>query len=227
MTDSSRSSRAPLLFATSIAAAAGFALIARAVARRDTARVDHEVHDQTAVRPGHPAREAAEAAGPIGKWWTYVPAAALTGVYVLASRKRGEDLPSRIFGTGAILAAASAAAALNHVFDDLLPQPPAPPGRPVDHPVFPSGHAFGTSTVALTAAYVLSRERCAHPALAFPAAMAIPVASSIARLIEEKHWISDIVGGHLAAIALASLSLAVYEAAADGCSKDPVLLSPP
>jgi hypothetical protein len=211
VTERSRA-RAPLLFATSIAAAAGFALIARAVARRDTAAVDHEVHEQTAIQPGHPVRKAAEAAGPIGKWWTYVPAAVLTGVYVVASREEKDELPSRVLGTVAIVATAAIAAALGEAFDDLLPQPPAPPGRPSpNHPVFPSGHAFGTSSVALAAAYVLAREGCAHPLLGFPAAMVIPVVSSVARLVEEKHWISDILGGHLAAIALSALMLGAYE----------------
>lgn len=211
MTERARG-RAPLLFATSIAAAAGFGLIARAVARRDTAAVDLEVHDQTAIRPGHPVREAAEAAGPIGKWWTYVPAAVLTGAYVLASRDEQDALRSPVLGTVAIVGTAAIAAALSEAFDELLPQPPAPPGRSSpDHPVFPSGHAFGTSAVGLAAAYVLAREGCAHPLLGFPTAMAIPLASSAARLVEEKHWISDILGGHLAAVALAALMLAAYE----------------
>lgn len=198
--------RALGLLALGVAATAGFAAIARAVKRRDTAPVDRDVHEKTAVEPGHPARRAAEAASPIGKWWTYVPAAALTGGYVLVAR-------NRVAGTAAILGVACAAAAINEVFDDLLPQPPAPPGRPSpDHPVFPSGHAFGTSAVALTAAYVLSRERIARVGIVFPVALAIPTVSSIARLAEEKHWVSDIVGGHLAAIALASFTLALYEA---------------
>ena len=198
---------APLLFGAALAAAAGFAAIARAVARRDTAAVDHDVHGKTAIEPGHPVRRAAEAASPIGKWWTYVPAAALTGGYVLVSRKG-------VAGTSVILATAAAAAALNHVFDDVLPQPPAPPGRPSpDHPVFPSGHPFGTSAVALTAAYVLSREGAARAAIVFPVAMLIPVTTSAARLLEEKHWISDILGGHLAALCLASLTLGLYEVA--------------
>lgn len=186
-------------------------MIARAVARRDTAHIDRKVHKKTKVKRGRPARKAAEAAAPIGKWFTYVPAAVLSGAYVLASREGRDDVPSRIAGTVAILAAACTAAAVNKQFDELLPQPPPPPGRPPDHPVFPSGHAFGTSTVALTAAYVLSRERIARGAIVFPAALVVPVASSIARLAEEKHWISDIAGGHLAAITLASLALALYE----------------
>lgn len=199
--------RAPLLFAAAFASAAGFAAVARAVARRDTASVDRDVHEKTAVDDGHPARAVAEAAAPVGKWWIYVPAAALTAGYVFVSRKR-------VAGMAAITGTAVVAAALNEFFDDLLPQPPAPPGREdPNHPVFPSGHAFGTSAVALAAAYVLSREELARASIVFPIATAIPIASSVARLAEEKHWVSDILGGHLAAIALASLALGVYEGA--------------
>lgn len=203
--------RAPLLLLTGLAAAGGFVALARAVARRKTAPIDHEVHDQLAVPDGHPARDVAEKAAPIGKWWTYVPAATLTGAYLTVKR----DGASRFAGTAAIVGAAAIAALLNKRFDDAFEQPPAPPGRPSpDHPVFPSGHAFGTSTVALTAAYVLSRERVARGVLAFPVAIAIPLASSVARMAEEKHWISDVIGGHLAAIALSSFALALYEVAA-------------
>lgn len=197
--------RATLLFATGLAAIAGFAAIARAVARRDTAPVDRDVHAKTAVDPDHPARRAAGKVAPIGKWWTYVPAAALAGGYVFVARRR-------VAGTAAIIATSIVAAALNETFDDLLPQPPAPPGRPTpDHPVFPSGHAFGTTAVALAAAYVLSRERAAHPLVVFPIAAAIPLLSSAGRLIEEKHWISDILAGHLGAVGVAGVMLGVYE----------------
>jgi membrane-associated phospholipid phosphatase len=199
--------RSLVLGAIGIAAGAGFALVARAVARRETTRLDDTVHERTAIEPEHPVRRAAEAASPIGKWWTYVPAAVLTGGYVIAARRR-------VAGSVSILTAAGAAVALGHAFDDFLPQPIAPPGRDrPDHPVFPSGHAFGTTSVALAAAYVLTREELAPAALAFPMALAVPVATSLARVVEEKHWITDIAGGFLAAIALASLTSAAYEAA--------------
>lgn len=204
-------SRAPLFLAAGIAASAGFAAVACAVARRRTVAVDREVHEQTAVEQGHPARDAAQA---IGKWWSSVPAGVLTSAYVaLSSERRG---PSRVAGMAAIVGAATAATALADLFDELLPQPPPPPGRPPAHPVFPSGHAFGTASVALTAAYVLVRERAAHPAVVIPIATAVPLVSSMARLMEEKHWISDVIGGHLAAVALAFFALAAYEAAAHG-----------
>jgi membrane-associated phospholipid phosphatase len=198
--------RALGLAAGGIAAAAAFILMARKVAARVTS-VDAEVLEHTGGEEGHPARRAAEKVHPLGKWWTYVPAAALTGAYVLAER-RG------VAGSIAIIATSGAAYALSKSFDDILPQPVAPPGRDKpDHPVFPSGHAFGPTSVALIAAYVLMREELAHGALAFPVALALPVATSAARLMEEKHWITDIAGGFLAAIALASFASAAYETA--------------
>jgi membrane-associated phospholipid phosphatase len=208
-----RRRQAVLLTAIGIAAAAGFAVVARAVARRKTAPVDHKVHEQIAVEPGTPVREAAEKVAPVGKWWTYVPAAALAGSYVFGRAADDRAVRARTAGTAAIVGAACIAALVNKRFDDALPQPPAPPGRPSpDHPVFPSGHAFGTLTVALVAAYVVSREQLAPSAIVFPVAMAVPLTSAAARLMEEKHWISDVAGGYLAAITLASLSAAVYEA---------------
>jgi hypothetical protein len=44
-----------------------------------------------------------------------------------------------------------------------------------------------------------------------PLALAIPLASSGARLYQDRHWTSDIVGGWLAGIALAAWSAAAYE----------------
>lgn len=204
-------SRAPLLLAVGAGALASFTLVARAVSKRETARVDHKAHRKLKARDGKPARDAAEKLAPIGKWWTYVPVATAVAAFVVAA-KRERRTPSRLAGAGAIVAVAALAAALNETFDDLFDQPPAPPGRDsIRHPVFPSGHAFGTATVALTAAYVLTREELLTTALAYPLALSLPVASSVARLMEEKHWLSDVLGGYLAAITLASIPLAGYE----------------
>ena len=196
--------------AVAVTAAAALALLARGVATRATATVDRKVQRRAAKPKMHPARRAAKAAAPIGKWWTYLPAAALAGAYVGVVRE-GDDT-SPLAGVLTIVTAACLAALLNERFDDMFPQPPAPPGRASrTHPVFPSGHAFGTSSVALSAAYVIAREEIASPMLSFPVALAIPFASSVLRMVEEKHWLSDIAGGHLAAIALASLCSCGYE----------------
>jgi len=204
------------LGAVACAAAAGFAALASAVVRRDTAVVDEAARDLTAAPRQHPARRAAEALAPVGKWWTYVPAALGPSIFLLtasgASGSRGRR--SRRAGAGAILAAAATATALNPVFDRWLPQPPAPPGHGSRRkPVFPSGHAFGPSAVSLASAYVLAREGLARPAVAFPVALMVPLVSAGGRMVEEKHWASDVLGGYLGGAAVAAACASVYEAA--------------
>jgi membrane-associated phospholipid phosphatase len=204
------------LGAVACAAAAGFAALAAAVVRRDTAAVDEAARDLTAAPPRHPVRRAAAALAPVGKWWTYVPAALGPSIFLLtasgASGSRARR--SRRAGAGAILAAAATATALNPVFDRWLPQPPAPPGHASRRkPVFPSGHAFGPSAVSLASAYVLAREGLARPAVAFPVALMVPMVSAGGRMIEEKHWASDVLGGYLGGTAVAAACVSAYEAA--------------
>ena len=203
------------LAAAATAAAAGFGVLAAAVARRDTARADEKVRKRASPRRGHPARQAADAISPAGKWWTYVPAALAASAFVLKSDEASDDAGahSRRAGAGAITLAGVVATGLNHAFDRWLPQPPAPPGRKNRRkPVFPSGHAFGPTAVGLSAAYVLAREGIARPAVAVPAALAVPVVTAGGRLIDEKHWASDLVGGYLGGFALAAACVAAYEA---------------
>ncbi len=219
MTNLHGTGRAAALGAVAAAAAAGFGALAAAAARRDTAPVDEAVREATAPRPGHPARRVADAVSPVGKWYTYVPAALAAAAWVLAApgpRDRGARR-SRAVGAGAVLLAGTAATALNRVFDEVLPQPPAPPGHPSrSKPVFPSGHAFGPSAVSLAAAYVAAREGLARPGVAFPAALAVPLLTAGGRVIEEKHWASDVLGGYLGGITVAAACLTAYEAARRG-----------
>jgi membrane-associated phospholipid phosphatase len=203
------------LGATAAVASAGFALLTAAVARRDTARADEKLRKRTSPRRGNPVRRAADAISPAGKWWTYIPAALAASAYVLrAGEPSGDGVAhSRRSGAGAITLAGVVATGLNHAFDRVLPQPPAPPGRKSRRkPVFPSGHAFGPAAVGLSAAYVLSREGLASPAVALPAALVLPAVTSGGRLIDEKHWSSDVLGGFLGGIALAAACMAAYEA---------------
>jgi membrane-associated phospholipid phosphatase len=210
--------RAVALGAAAAVAAAGFGVLAAAVARRDTAHADHAVRKRAAPRRGHPARKAAEALKPAGKWWTYIPSALGASLYVLrAAAPPGEERPrSRRTGAGAVLLAGVVATALNPAFDRFLPQPPAPPGhRSRRKPVFPSGHAFGPTAVGLASAYVLARERIARPGIVFPAALAIPAVTAGARMMQEKHWASDVLGGYLGGFAVAAACVAAYEAAGE------------
>ncbi|HEX8691876.1 MAG TPA: phosphatase PAP2 family protein [Longimicrobium sp.] len=208
-------SRALALGAVAVGAAAGFALLNAAVVRRHTAAADEEVRRRTASPRGHPARRVARAMAPAGKWWTYVPAALAASTCVLAGPgPRGEDAArSRRAGAGAVMLAGAVATALNPAFDRWLPQPPTPPGhRKRNKPVFPSGHAFGPGAVSLAAAYVLAREEIARPAATVPVALALPLALAGGRVLEEKHWASDVLGGLLGGLAVAAACLAAYEA---------------
>ena len=86
--DDGGAARALALGATAAVAAAGFGVLAAAVARRDTARADHAVKKRTAPRRGHPARKAAKALKPAGKWWTYIPGAlASAGLYARSATR--------------------------------------------------------------------------------------------------------------------------------------------
>jgi membrane-associated phospholipid phosphatase len=210
------------LAAVAAAAGAGFGVLAAAAARRDTAAVDEELRRRTAAPDGHPARRAAEALAPAGKWYTYVPAALGACAWLLAARgPDGERRTcARLPGAGAVLLAGTVATALNPAFDRWLPQPPAPPGhRSRRKPVFPSGHAFGPGAVSFAAAYVGVREGLAHPGVALPAALALPLMTAGGRVLLEKHWASDVLGGYLGALTVAAASLTAYEAAG-GAERD-------
>lgn len=226
--------RALALGAGSAAAAASFTAVARAVARRDTRTLDAAAASTIRpkrTRPLDPkpraytptrAQRAVGAFAPVGKWWVYVPAAAAVGAAVLRGPKRARrarraphpEAGDRWPAAAAVLLAGATAAALAPVLDRWLPQPPTPPGHgPRRKPVFPSGHALGPGTVALASAYVLVREGVGRPGAVIPAALAIPLATAGGKLFEEKHWITDVLGGYLGAAAIAGAWLAAYEMA--------------
>src|SRR5215208_6689671 len=95
---------------------------------------------------------------------------------------------SRRAGAGAILLVPALATAMSNGFDRWLPQPRVGRRhRPVDHPVFPSGHGFRSAAVALTTGYVVAREGIAPPAVALPLAGVAPVLVGLGRLVREKH----------------------------------------
>jgi membrane-associated phospholipid phosphatase len=212
------STRVAILATTAAAAATAFAALARAVAQRETARADRKARKRVAAPRQSTARDAAEALAHAGKWWSYVPVAAAAAAAVATSQGSEPRRRSGIAGAATILGTAVAAAVLNGTLDGVLPQPPAPPGRDSRRqPVFPSGHAFGTSAVAITGTYVFIREDVLPPSLAIPLALVLPLTASGARLLEDKHWISDVAGGLLAGTVLSSLGLCLYEATRGQC----------
>jgi undecaprenyl-diphosphatase len=203
-----RPSRRPVpglaLLGIGAASAAGFALLARSVARRETDGVDAAAR-RKAPRPRGPrVKKLAELTGPLGKPWLLGPASAALAAYTRPS--------SRAAAT-AIGLSSAASTALCRVFDRTLPHRPAPPGKREDRdePSFPSGHALQTTAVALTTAYVLSREGKANAWIAAPAAAVLPLVSAGGRVTLDRHWASDVAGGLLAGLTVAACCAAAYE----------------
>ena len=85
-----------------------------------------------------------------------------------------------------------------------------PPGNEPSKQSFPSGHAFETTAVVITAGYVLSREGLVRPWATLPFAVAA-VASGAGRLLLDRHWASDLLAGYCAGLALGTTSAGVYE----------------
>jgi membrane-associated phospholipid phosphatase len=200
--------RAAAAFATGALAGTAFAAVAVASARQTTTTADTRIH----------AEAVAPAVDQAAKWWVYAPAALAAAVGVLAApgrrRGRARSRQGRRVGAAVIAAVPAAVTALSPAFDRWLPQPPVGPRRrPLDHPVFPSGHAFRATAVALTAGYVVAREGLARPGRAGLLAGVAPAAVGLSRLVREKHLASDVVGGWLAGATLAALAAGAYELA--------------
>jgi membrane-associated phospholipid phosphatase len=188
--------------------AAGFTLVARAVARRETSYADGRARRRVPKRRRRKTTKAVTIAGRIGKKWVHAPVA--VGIAAYAWRR----------GAGAAALAAPLASAtaytLCKTFDRHMPHRTPPPGRhsPTE-PSFPSGHALSTMAVGVTGAYVLVRQGLVRPEIAAPVALAVPVASGIGRLYLDRHWSSDVVAGWLAGLSVAAACAGVYEALSD------------
>lgn len=195
-------------FGTAALAAAGFAFVTFAVARGKTTRLDKRVKRRVHVLridSSYPRalRKVALSTAPLGKWWAYVPPSLLT-----ASRlqRRG-----RTAAAITVAGAAISAALLPSLLDRLLKQrSPLPERREPARQSYPSGHALQTSAMALTTSYVLLREGLAPRWSVAPLGLA-SLAVGAGRLLLDRHWTSDVVGGYFAGVALGATCAGVYE----------------
>jgi membrane-associated phospholipid phosphatase len=144
--------------------------------------------------------------GHLGKEMAVLPIAGLTGAKLLAENKKA--------AAAAVISATLAAVGSSHLFDALLQQRTPPPGRraPAD-PHFPSGHALHSTALLGIGAWVLSREGMISRKTAAISAATLAVALGFDRLVQDRHWTSDVVAGWLAAISIAGLAAGAYETA--------------
>ena len=208
-----RTERLTILTTAGLLATVGFVALSTAVATRSTSRFDRALRPRLKLNKGRALRRGADALAPLGKWYATMPAAAGLSAWVLAHDGRNGARRAPRAGAAAIVCASAIAAGAAKVFDRTLPQPPPPPGhRSRTKPVYPSGHALVTGAPAITAAYVLRREGMIGPRAALAAGVLIPLVSAGGKVVEEKHWASDVLGGALAASAVACACMAAYEA---------------
>ena len=200
------SRRARELAVVSAVSATTFAGVAIATATRASARVDRRLSPRLAPKPRSRGRRIAESLSPVGKWYTLVPAAVIGGAALARD-------PSRRAAGATIAASSIIATLIAKAFDHVLPQPPVPANHrhKPNKPVFPSGHALLSTSVASTAAYVLNRESLIDAAPAAIAAAAFSVGNPAIKLAVQKHWLTDAIGGVVAGVAIAAACCATYE----------------
>jgi undecaprenyl-diphosphatase len=142
-----------------------------------------------------------------GKWFVQLPASLGLGAWLW--RRRGLAVAAPV------PAAAVLATVLQKALKAAIGRERPPRAKRVKHEregSFPSGHAASTAAIGGTACYVLSRERLAPVVPLATAATLLVALAGGAKLAEEDHWLSDVLGGLGLGVAVAAGCCALYEA---------------
>jgi membrane-associated phospholipid phosphatase len=141
-------------------------------------------------RPGYPA--------------IYFPATALL---IAALRRRGAR------GSDALIIASLGGWA-THRFIKLFAnrrRPRSMKGRANELEAFPSGHTTASTAIAMTAAYVLARQRLVPLPVAIAIGGLVPATIGAGRVLSDEHWATDVIGGWIGGAGIAALAAAIFE----------------
>lgn len=132
--------------------------------------------------------------------------------YLPAAAKASRDLAKagRPEAAATIAGTAVLAALVPLVLDHVLPRrlPPWERKEPSKHS-YPSGHALQTAALAVAGSYVVYRERIG---LRWAGALGFgSMAAGLGRLLLDRHWTSDVIGGYFMGTTLGALTSAAYE----------------
>jgi membrane-associated phospholipid phosphatase len=189
----------------STVAALGFGLLASRTRKPRTILGDLRLRTRI-PRYSRKAEKVAIPFGYLGKEKAVLPLAGLTGAKLLIEGRKA--------GAAAVVVASAAAIGASHLFDVILKQRTPPPGRkaPAD-PHFPSGHALHSTALLGIGAWFISRDGLVEKKTAATAGGVLALALGFDRLVQDRHWTSDVVAGWLAAISIAGLVATGYESA--------------
>ncbi len=195
------------LLGANAATSASLAVLGALVLRGATQPFDDRIRAEFPRYRRSRTKRTTKTLGPIGKTWLHLTVTGGVAGYLLL-RGKGVDSASTVIVSSLAASVASGAA------ERFLPRRHAPWGRlSVTEPSFPSGHALRAATVTLVTAYVLVRENVAARNVAIPAALAIPPLTALHALYLDRHWATDIIGGWLGGVAIASGCAYGYEVA--------------
>jgi undecaprenyl-diphosphatase len=195
------------LAAAGIGAGLGMVALAAATRSRVVQRMDDAVERR--VGPLRPRIARAARIGTLpGEPYAHWPlGAAVAGVVI--ARRGGPVQRAIIPMASASLGAIVAHHAVKAVYRRVRPRHAVQRGK--TEPAFPSGHTADATAVLATGAYLLVREDVAPPAITAPVVAALALGVGASRVALGWHWTSDVVGGWLTGIAVASGCAIVYE----------------
>ena len=196
--------RVAALASAGVVSSALFALLTAHVRGRHSTPLDRWTRRRARRRRTRAGHHVAMVTGAAGDTLFYVPLATAASWLM---RRRGYQ------GANAVLGAAITVAAGRHVFRWFVPRlrPPTHLRQANFFASYPSGHATGAAALGLTAAHVLAREGVVREGPALAAALLASVVVGLARVANDEHWLTDVVGGSLAGIVVASGATVAHE----------------
>jgi membrane-associated phospholipid phosphatase len=195
------------LRAAGLGAGVGMLALAAATKSRTVQRMDEAIERAVAPRRPRIARAARIGTFP-GEPYAHWPLGAAVAATVLINRGgpiRRAVMPMASASLGAIVVHHSVKA----VYRRVRPRHAVLRGK--TEPAYPSGHTADSTAVLATGAYLLVREDLIDPAVAASIVATLALGVGASRVALGMHWSSDVVGGWLTGIAVASCCALAYE----------------